>query len=65
VVGEITNMVTGGAKRILSDQGYKFDLAIPSVVAGKNHIIRHKAKGPIVFVPFDTDARGVFYRDMF
>jgi chemotaxis protein CheX len=32
LVGEITNMVTGGGKKKLSEQGYKFELAIPSTV---------------------------------
>ena len=60
MVGEITNMVTGGAKKILSEKGYRFDMAIPSVVAGKNHIIEHKSKAPIIVVPFSTGA-GDFY----
>jgi chemotaxis protein CheX len=60
MVGEITNMVTGGAKKILSEQGYKFDLAIPSVVSGKDHVIKHKAKGPVVNVPFSSEA-GEFF----
>jgi chemotaxis protein CheX len=60
MVGEITNMVTGGAKRLLSEQGYRFDMAIPSVVSGKNHIIHHKSKAPIVVVPFNTQAGNFF-----
>jgi chemotaxis protein CheX len=60
LVGEITNMVTGGAKRILSEQGYRFDMAIPSVVAGKGHTIRHKSKAPIIMVPFNTEAGSFF-----
>jgi chemotaxis protein CheX len=60
MVGEITNMVTGGAKKILSEKGYHFDMAIPSVVAGKNHVVRHKSKGPIVNVPFSSEA-GEFF----
>ncbi|MBF0537751.1 MAG: chemotaxis protein CheX [Nitrospirae bacterium] len=59
-VGEITNMVTGGAKKLLSQQGYKFDLSIPSTIVGKDHIVSHKTKGPIVIVPFDTVA-GKFF----
>ena len=43
MVGEITNMVTGGAKRILGEKGYDFDMATPVVVAGPNHTIAHKA----------------------
>ncbi|MBF0564249.1 MAG: chemotaxis protein CheX [Nitrospirae bacterium] len=54
MVGEITNMVTGGAKKILSEKGYKFELAIPSMIVGKNHVISHKTNGPIVIVPFKT-----------
>ncbi len=60
MAGEITNMVTGGAKKILSEQGYNFDMAIPSIVAGKNHIIQHKSKSSIIIVPFNTEAGDFF-----
>ncbi|MBF0564139.1 MAG: chemotaxis protein CheX, partial [Nitrospirae bacterium] len=53
-VGEITNMVTGGAKKILAERGYKFEMAIPTTIVGKNHVITHKTRGPIVIVPFKT-----------
>ncbi len=56
LVGEITNMVTGGAKRILSEKGYKFDLAIPIMISGEDHKIIHKTNGPILIIPFDTEA---------
>lgn len=48
LVGEITNMVTGGAKRMLSEKGFEFDMATPIVVSGKDHTIHHKSKGPVV-----------------
>ncbi len=51
LVGEITNMVTGGAKRMLSEKGFEFNMATPMVVSGKNHTINHKADGPIVLIP--------------
>ncbi|RJR19807.1 MAG: chemotaxis protein CheX [Nitrospiraceae bacterium] len=60
MVGEITNMVTGGAKRILSEHGYRFDMAIPSVISGKNHVVHHKSKAPIVVIPFNTQAGSFF-----
>lgn len=50
LVGEITNMVTGGAKRMLSEKGFEFDMATPIVVSGKSHTIHHKAEGPIVSI---------------
>lgn len=60
MVGEITNMVTGGAKKMLAEKGYRFELAIPSTIIGKNHTINHKTKGPIVVVPFETVGGSIF-----
>lgn len=59
-VGEVTNMVTGGAKAILADKGYKFELAIPAMISGRNHTISHKTEGQIVCIPFDTKAGSFF-----
>ena len=54
LVGEITNMVTGGAKRMLSEKGFEFDMATPVVVSGPDHTIHHKAKGPVVIIPLGS-----------
>ena len=54
LIGEITNMVTGGAKRMLSEKGIEFDMATPVVVSGKDHSIHHKAKGPVVIIPLSS-----------
>ena len=56
LVGEITNMVTGGAKRMLSEKGIEFDMATPMVVSGEDHTIHHKAKGPVVIIPLKAPA---------
>jgi chemotaxis protein CheX len=55
MVGEITNMVTGGAKNILSGNGYEFDMATPMVVSGKNHTINHKCEASALIIPFDSE----------
>jgi chemotaxis protein CheX len=55
MVGEITNMVTGGAKRILAEKGYDFTMATPVVVSGKDHTISHKSEGAKILMPFDSD----------
>ncbi len=60
MVGEITNMVTGGAKMRLSEKGYRFDMALPTVISGKGHIVHHKSISPIISVPFQTGA-GKFF----
>ena len=60
LVGEITNIVTGGAKNLLSDKGYDFEMATPAVVSGKNHTISHKAQGKKILMPF-SHAHGNAY----
>jgi chemotaxis protein CheX len=55
MVGEITNMVAGGAKNLLGDKGYEFDMATPLVVSGKDHTITHQCDGPKVLMPFTSD----------
>lgn len=60
MVGEITNMVTGGAKNLLGDKGYDFEMATPAVVSGTAHTITHKAKGPKLILPFTSDFGRVY-----
>lgn len=60
MVGEITNMVTGGAKRILAESGFDFDMATPVVVAGRGHTIRHKCEGSIILMPFSSQWGNAF-----
>lgn len=60
-VGEITNMITGGAKRILYDKGYKFNLALPTIVTGEKVNLNLKTKGPRVVVPFRLAASGALF----
>lgn len=59
-VGEITNMVTGGSKRILAEKGFKFDLVRPSIITGANHMINHQLKAPTVMLPFTSNAGDFF-----
>jgi len=54
LVGEVTNMVAGGAKRMLSEVGIEFDMATPIVVSGENHTIHHKAKSAVVVIPLSS-----------
>lgn len=55
MVGEITNMICGGAKSELADKGYDFGMATPIVVAGKDHTINHQVDGPKMIMPFSSD----------
>ncbi len=60
MVGEITNMITGGAKRVLWDAGFKFDMAIPTTIVGANHMISHNTSGPVIVVPFEMEGGSFF-----
>ena len=53
-VGELTNMVSGGAKAQLSEKGYSFDMATPIILVGKDIEIKQLSKAPILMVPFIT-----------
>ncbi len=60
LVGELTNMMSGGAKRLFAENGLDFDLAIPSILSGEGHTVTHKAVGPKIILPFTTEI-GDFY----
>lgn len=63
MVGEITNMICGGAKNELDKKGYSFDMATPIVVAGYNHTINHQVNGKKLVMPFSHDS-GTLYLEM-
>ncbi|MEE9555239.1 MAG: chemotaxis protein CheX [candidate division Zixibacteria bacterium] len=50
-IGEMANMVAGGAKSELSKHGISFHLTIPTVVVGRNHIMNHLDRHPVIVVP--------------
>ncbi|TFG92910.1 MAG: chemotaxis protein CheX [Syntrophobacterales bacterium] len=55
-VGEITNMVSGVARKKLEIMGISLQSASPTVVTGKNHSICHVMDGPSIVIPFEIDA---------
>ncbi len=55
-VGELTNMISGASRRALERIGHHFQGAIPSIISGHSHEVRHVTKGPILSIPFSTDA---------
>jgi chemotaxis protein CheX len=59
-VGELTNMISGGARAQLAEQGIDFEMAIPTIISGMGHELAHITEYPIVVVPFETEA-GEFF----
>ncbi|MGV1100418.1 chemotaxis protein CheX [Thiovibrio sp. JS02] len=58
-VGELTNMICGGAKAQLAKIDHKFDLATPTMVVGKGVEISYYSDAPTIVIPFET-ADGTF-----
>lgn len=52
LVGEIANMVLGGAKSHLENGGYFFSLSLPTIILGSDYLIAHKTEAPIIMLPF-------------
>ncbi|MEW6218371.1 MAG: chemotaxis protein CheX [Thermodesulfobacteriota bacterium] len=53
-VGELTNMICGGAKAELAKKGMKFNLATPTMVVGKGLEISYYSEAPTIVIPFET-----------
>jgi len=62
-VGEITNMVSGAARKKIEAMGFSLSASIPTVVSGKEHSIMHVLGGPSVIIPFEI-AEGPFVVDV-
>jgi len=53
-VGEMTNMISGQARKGLVGMGMIFEGAIPSVITGTGHTIRHVSTSAVLAIPFET-----------
>ncbi|MGE3540117.1 MAG: chemotaxis protein CheX [Candidatus Tectimicrobiota bacterium] len=63
-VGEISNMISGDARRILAEKGYECQSAIPTVIDGKDHKICHTIAGPVLVMPFTIGAEKPFFIEL-
>jgi len=63
LTGEMTNMLVGGAKSILAERGFDFNMSTPEILAGKKHRIEHKYNGQTVILPFTLE-REKFYLEI-
>lgn len=59
LVGELANMVLGGAKSELENGGYIFKLSLPTIILGTDYLIAHRTNAPIIVLPFSI-AEGEF-----
>lgn len=60
LVGELANMVLGGAKSDLENQGYFFQLSLPTIILGCDYLVAHKTNAPIIILAIYYPRRRVF-----
>lgn len=53
--GQLCNQIFSAAKKKLSESGQEIQTALPSIVIGKGHRIRHMAYGTVIAIKFKTD----------
>lgn len=63
-IGEVINMVAGGAKTLLSDSQYHFDITLPTLISGRGHEIFHRDGTYCVVVLFEADDGTPFTLDV-
>ena len=63
VVGELANMVAGGAKSSLQNKGVNFKLGLPTVAVGEQHHLEGPKQAETQVVEVNTDG-GVFYMEL-
>jgi chemotaxis protein CheX len=63
VGGEIVNMIMGNAKRDLKVLGYSSNMAIPTMIEGKEHSIKYPNATAVVLIPIKC-SHGDFYMEL-
>lgn len=61
--GELTNIISGAARKLMEKDDLKVFAAIPTIVYGKSHMVRHIISGPSIVLPFQTE-KGTFVIDV-
>ncbi|HEY5604126.1 MAG TPA: chemotaxis protein CheX [Gammaproteobacteria bacterium] len=64
LVGEIANMMAGGAKAKMQEEGYDFELTFPSVIVDHENDIIHNNNASTIILPFATDS-GEFFVELY
>lgn len=58
-VGELTNMISGGAKSELAEMGYVIRMSIPVMIVGRELELSQLTKRPVLAIPMSI-AEGAF-----
>jgi chemotaxis protein CheX len=56
--GEISNMISGQARRTLEEMDLSLSAAIPTVIMGRGHSLSPITTYPVIAIPFKTERGG-------
>ncbi len=65
MVGELTNMVSGVARKYFDKQGLRLVASIPMVVSGRGSYLPHGLHGPLLVIPFQGERGNVYVETAF
>ena len=63
-VGELINMIAGGAKTKLSSTMYKFNMTLPTIISGGKHEVFHRGGTYCVVIVFENAEQESFALDI-
>lgn len=61
-IGEVTNMVSGGIKTLLAEEGTDLDVSIPTLISGESYKVNCLSDANRVIIPFETTS-GKFWAE--
>ncbi len=62
-ISELANIIAGNAKTVFAKMNLNFNITIPTVIVGKEHMISYQDKDTVLVVPFDMDG-SPFYMEL-
>lgn len=62
---ELTNIIYGNTKRVLSEQGYEFQTTLPTLVKGGDHKVLSNGQFPVIVTPLETDLGKIYLQFCF
>jgi len=60
--GELANQILGRAKQqFLKERGMSFEISVPKVIFGKDHIVDYPTSSPVLTIPFSYEKKKDIY----
>jgi chemotaxis protein CheX len=58
MTAELANMIGANTAGLLAEHGEAFEISLPTVIIGPDHIVCHKPHGPTLLIPFSMESGG-------